>query len=245
MGRTVFWGAVVGLAEPDVAVSVDAQPVELVRFRGFPWAAFASSVVPGGAKTLEVRDARGRDVSGRVDLKAVAQPCGGDAKCPTSTVWKTAGNPLDLAPAGERAEMELAKAIAIADPLVRRVLGGRLWMVQTIPWHKCNGKLIGATLDFHFAPRAHFEEDWPTQGYTESSGTAYVEGVEHFAVSKVSGIRVSVDVVRARVVGVDPTVQLSVDDPKPVEHDSTLHTVQHLQPAGGHDSGNCGEGGGD
>jgi hypothetical protein len=242
MGSSVFWGAVVGLAEPDVQISVESQPLQLVHFRHFPWAAFASPIVPGGPTGFQVADARRRDVSGLIDLKVVAQPCGGETRCGPEKPWFAAGDPLEIAPPEEEATMELAKAIAIADPLVRRVLGGRRWMVRPIPWHRCSGGLIGATLEFHFAPRASLEEDWPTEGYTESSGTAYVEGMEHFAVNRVSGIKVSVDVDRARVVGVDPTVRLSPGDPKPIVHYSTLHTVQKLEPAGGRDSGNCGEG---
>jgi hypothetical protein len=238
MDTTVFWGAVVGLVAPDLRVRVDDRPATVLRYPGFPWAVFASEITPRGPRSLQVVDPNGRDVSGLVDVASSARPCPLAVRsCEVAGPWWSAGDPLNLVPAPLRPELNLAKTVALADPVVKRVLGGRRWIASPTPWYRCSGGLIGFVIEFHFAPRGRFEEDWPTQAYDESSHTAYVTGVEHFAVSKVSGLRVNVDVGRAKVVGVDPSTRLSPTDPHPVVHYGTLHTVEKLRPDGGPDSG--------
>ena len=241
MGDTRFWGAVVGLVAPGLRVRVDGEPAQVVQFRGFPWAAFASPVLPRGPSELAVLGAGGREVSGTIGVLGVAHPCPlAVHSCEVSGTWWSAGDPLNVVPPDLRPQLNLAKTIALADPLVERVLGGRQWVADATPWYRCSGGLIGFVIDFHFAPRGRFEENWPTEAYDENSHTAYVTGVEHFAVSRVSGIRVNVDVWDQKVIGVDPTMRLSPTDPHPVVHYSTLHTVQKLRAGGGSDSGTCG-----
>lgn len=131
-----------------------------------------------------------------------------------------------------------AKAIAFGDPLLRRLLRGRRYSIAPpAPWYTdSGGRLIGADIRIHVAPRASFTEDWPIIGCDPKA--AYSSSIQHFAVSNVSELDVSVDVHSRRVVGIDPTDN-GLDDPAPQVDESSARVVVKPHPAGFPDKGSC------
>ena len=236
------WGAVVGLAAPDVRVAVEHANHEvqlpLRRFAHFQWAVFASPMWRQRAPdVLHFYDRAGHELSAFIDLAFVANPCGhAKADCTPKAEWHNVGDPMQSGPGSPL--VERAKRIAFADPLVRRLLSGRRYSFGVpAKWSKCSGGTIGAVLDFHFAP-ARFSEDWPSADYEAKSHTAYVQHVTHYAVRNVTQLDVSVDTNRGKVVGVDPTNSNPVG-PEPKVSPIPYYPVGRGLPGGGPDSGDC------
>jgi hypothetical protein len=238
------WGAIVGLAAPDIRVTAErlSKEVELPlrRFPHFQWAAFASPMwMNGGPDALRFYDRAGHRLSGFIDLAFSASACpGGGDNCKAPSLWHHVGDPLlDASGAGRRL-IERAKRIAFADPLVRKLLAERRYsFAPPAAWSKCSGGTIGVILSFHIAP-ATFTEDWPSADYDASSHTAYVEHVTYFEVARVTQLDVSVDTNERRVVGVDPT-NSSPDGPEPQVDEFSAHPVDGGKPGGGPDKGDC------
>ena len=174
-GNIRDWGAIVGLAAPDVRVTVDHANREvrlpLRRFAGFQWAAFASPMWRTRAPdALHFYDRAGHELSGFIDLAFAARPCPArNQGCTPKGEWHSIGDPVGSGPSwalGER-----AKRIAFGDRIVRKLLAGRRYSFDTpAVWSKCGGGTIGAVLTFHIAP-AKFAEDWPLSDYNTSSTT--------------------------------------------------------------------------
>jgi len=246
-GNIRDWGAIVGLAAPDVRVTVDHANREvrlpLRRFAGFQWAAFASPMWRTRAPdALHFYDRAGHELSGFIDLAFAARPCPArNQGCTPKGEWHSIGDPVGSGPSwalGER-----AKRIAFGDRIVRKLLAGRRYSFDTpAVWSKCGGGTIGAVLTFHIAP-AKFAEDWPLSDYDPKSHTAYVQHVEYYAVGNVTQLDVSVDTNRRKVVGVDPT-NSAPDAPDPNVNEFSFHPVGRAIPGGGPDSGDCSSSGG-
>ena len=247
-GNIRDWGAVVGIAAPDVRVTLEDQrgrehQLRLRRFRGFQWAAFVSRMYRNNApSSLHFYDSAGHELSGFIDLAFVADPCpgkGGD--CTPKGEWHSIGDPQQ---SGRGSPLvERAKRIAFADPFVRRLLSGRRYSFgRPAIWSKCSGGSIGALVSFHFAP-AKFSEDWPSADYEAKSHTAYVQHVTHYSVKNVTQLDVSVDTNRGKVVGVDPT-NYNPSGPEPKVGLIGYYPVGRGVPGGGPDSGDCSSSGG-
>ena len=225
------WGAIVGIAAPDVRVTVEHVfghefPLRLKRFPHFRWTAFASPLWLNGAPSrLHFYDRAGHDLSGFIDL----------AYGPNNPKreWRAFTQTFDTSPLDER-----AKRIAFSDPFVRHLLAGRRYSFeQSAFWHKCSGGTIGEVLTIHIAP-ATFTEDWPLTDYDPHSHTAYVQHVEYYKVARVTQLDISVDTNERRVVGVDPT-NSSPDGPEPQVDEFSAHPVDGGKPGGGPDRGDC------
>jgi hypothetical protein len=226
------WGAIVGIAAPDVRVTVEHVfghefPLRLKRFPHFGWAAFASPLWLNGAPDqLHFYDRAGHRLSGFIDL------AGSGPNNPKGN-WHAFTPTFDTLPLDER-----AKRIVFSDPLVQHLLAGRRYSFEpTTAWSKCSGGTIGVILNFHIAP-ATFAEDWPSADYDSGSHTAYVQHVTYFKVARVTALDVSVDTNERRVVGVDPT-NSSPGDPEPQVDEFSAHPVDGGNPGGGPDSGDC------
>jgi hypothetical protein len=225
------WGGIVGIAAPDVRVTVEhvferEVPLPLKRFPHFGWAAFASPMWRNGAPgALHFYDRAGSELSGFLDLAG-----GPDAP---KRKWHVVSSTFDTS-----ALDEYAKRIALEDSLVRKLLAGRRYSFESaMAWSKCSGGTIGEILSIHIAP-ATFEEDWPFADYDAKSHTAYVQHVEYFKVSQVTELDVSVDTNEGRVVGIDPT-NAAPNAPEPNVNEFSAHPVDGGKPGGGPDTGDC------
>jgi len=241
-------GAIVGIAAPDVRVSVERAGAEvrlpLRHFSGFAWAAFRSPLWTSGAPdALHFYDRSGEELSGFLDLAFSANPCRRGGSCTPRGKWHVIGDPWGDATVARPALVERAKRIALSDPLVRRLLAGRRYFYDpATAWSKCSGGTIGAIIGFHIAP-ATFGADWPTTDYETKSHTAYVQRVIRYKISNVTQLDVSVDTNRGKVVGVDPTSS-APDAPEPNVHEFTYRPIGKSVPDGGPDSGDCSSEGG-
>jgi len=238
-------GAVVGLAAPDVRVTVERAGGEtrlpLRRFRGFPWRAFASPLWQKRAPdTLNVYDRRGRSLSGFLGLASSANLCAGRHRdCAPRGAWRVIGDPWGDASDAQRRVVERAKRIAFADRLVRGLLVGRRYGFDPpTAWSKCRGGTIGAVLNV-VVPPATFSEDWPSADYDAKSHSAYVQRITRYRVSNVTQLQVSVDTNRGQVVGIDPTVAAGINGPDPKVNLLTYRRIGKAAPGGGPDSGDC------
>jgi hypothetical protein len=244
-GNETDWGALVGIAAPDVRVTVERQigkeeTLPLRRFGGFQWAAFASPtyrrLVPDA---LHFYDRAGHQLSGFIDLAFARDPCPKrNPNCVFRGKWKVISDSLLAASGASVSLTERARRIAFHDSLVRQLLAGRRYSFDpATAWSKCSGGTIGVILGFHIAP-ATFTEDWPSADYDPKSHTAYVQHVTYYKVARVTQLDVSVDTNEGRVVGVDPT-NASPDGPEPKVDEFSAHPVDGSKPGGGPDSGDC------
>jgi hypothetical protein len=225
------WGAIVGIAAPDVRVTVEHVfghqfPLRLKRFPHLGWAAFASPLwLDSPPDRLRFYDRAGHELSGFMDL----------AYGPNNPKkeWQAFIPTFGTTPLDER-----AKRISLSDPLVRHLLAGRRYSFGPGAfWQKCKGGTVGEVVELHIAP-ATFSEDWPSADYDAKSHTAYVQHVTYYKISRVTELDVSVDTNEGRVVGVDPT-QSSPDVTEPQVDELSAHPVDGGKPGGGPDGGNC------
>src|SRR5262249_4945128 len=156
--------------------------------------------------TLRFFDAQGRELSGFFDLGFLSGPQCDPGACPAT--WRVAGDAgTDLL--GSQAHgptsrvFERARAIALRDPFVRRLLRRPRYSISPPAiWLRRRGGVIGALLDIHIVPHGSFDEDWLLSGCSPTA--ACTERVVHFAIGNVSELTVSVDTRLGHVVGVDP-----------------------------------------
>jgi hypothetical protein len=226
------WGAIVGIAAPDVRVTVEhvfghEYPLRLKRFPHFGWAVFASPLWLNGAPSLlHFYDRAGHELSGFLDLADTGPEN-------PKNEWQAFTPTFDTTPDDER-----AKRVALSDSLVRHLLAGRRYSFgEGAFWQKCSGGKIGEVVEFHIGP-ATFSEDWPSADYDADSHTAYVQHVTYYKVSRVTELDVSVDTNERRVVGIDPT-QSSPDVREPQVDEFSAHPVDGGKPGGGPDRGDC------
>jgi hypothetical protein len=210
------WGALVGLAGPEVArVVVELQQGEqrtlrLQRLPGFAWRAFVFPPTgPNGRLPYTLHLAGkgpGRDVS--VDMAYAASACVSDRNCfRPGRAWRTVGDSVE-APVGEaRLHMEEAKRLALADPRVRKILGRATRLVQApARWTSCGGKFLGAGIDIELFRAVGVDGAFPFVSFgKQKGGRAYAEGVLRLSADGVTHLLVSVDLNRRKVVSIDPS----------------------------------------
>ena len=194
------WGALVGLAGPEVArVAVELQsggpqPVALQRLPGFRWRAFTFPATgPNGRLPFTV-DVTSRGGTRQIDMAWAARP------------GTKAGDSVD-APVGEtRPQMAAAKRLALADPRVRSLLGGRTRLVaKPAWWTSCGGKFLGAGIDVHLFRPIAVDGTFPFVAFdAQKRGREYAEGVLRIRATGVTDVLVQVDLNRGKVVGIDP-----------------------------------------
>ena len=245
-------GAVVGFAEPGTRVTLELQSaigtqitLPTTSVPGLPLRVFVSRVYRRNGNLpdlLRVFDRHGNELAEPSDLGFLfTPPCMDPNTCGPS--WRVGGD-VSTDSAGQQALNdrtalnERAKAVAFADPLLRKLLRGRSYSVSSQgPWVTDSGRrLIGAVLSFHLAKHASFTEDWPMTGCDPKA--AYSASVVHLSVSNVSELDVWVDTHSGRVVGVDPTSN-GLDDPEPDVDQPGARVVVKPHPAGFADKGSC------
>jgi hypothetical protein len=125
---------------------------------------------------------------------------------------------------------------------VRKLVAGQDFSIGRIAhWSKCNGELIGAVVPIRLAKPIDFEGDVPFRRFDAGSRAAYLEGVAHLRVRRAVAFEIDVDLNRKRVVGVGPGLHpfdLGGGGPKPTVE---MTIIGELRPAGGPDSGDCGQ----
>jgi hypothetical protein len=188
-------GAIVGIAAPDVRVTVGRGVTEVAlplrRLRGFGWAAFASPLWQNRAPdTLNFYDRAGRRLSGFLDLAFSPNPCGHrGGNCTPHGLWHVIGDPWGDASGASRSLEEQAKRLVFADRTVRALLGGRRSAFNPAAlWSRCRGGTIGAVINLTFAP-ATLTADCPQVDYDPKSHTAYVERTLRYKISNVTSCR--------------------------------------------------------
>jgi hypothetical protein len=249
------WMAVVGLVRRGVKrVTVESQAGITSRTRlhawpGFPWKAYATPPafryrLPS---TVSAWDRSGTVVQ-EVDLGwAYGAACGeqGAHRCKRrdrrAGPWSAVRDPITRAQAPfiKRAGGRQSKRLAIDHPVVRRLVTNRAFSIGTVAlWQKCDGGVIGGLVPIRLANPVDFEGDVPVRQYDASSHTAYLEGVAHLRVERAVSFLIAVDLNREKVVGIDYDPARGSGSLKP-KVDMTL--IGEMRPAGGPDSGSCGE----
>lgn len=229
--RSIRWGAVVGLAAPEVSrVAVQLQNgatsrLPLMRLPGFRWRAFTSPPTgPNGALpfTLEITSRTGG--TREIDMAWAAAP------------GTKVGDSVD-APVGEnRPLMAQAKRLALADPRVHALLASRTRLVaKPARWTSCGQKFIGAGIDVHLFGPVAVDGDLPYTAFgPEKRNRAYAEGTLHIRATGVTDVLVQVDVPRGKVVGITPGGEHV--------HVSEWKDVGTPKPAGVRDTATCPKG---
>jgi hypothetical protein len=229
--RKTRWGAIVGLAGPEVAsVAVEFQAgdrhqLRLLRVPGFPWRTF--TFPPIGPHDLPFTvsvTGRGGGVPREIDMAWAAAP------------GTKVGDSVD-APVGEnRLLMAEAKRLALADPRVRELLDSRTRLLaKPARWTSCGKKFLGAGIDVHLFKSMPVNGDFPVVGFgPEKRNRAYAEGILHIRATGVTDLLVQVDVNRRKVVGITP----GGENVKVTEWAS----VGKLTPAGPADTATCPKG---
>lgn len=199
--RESRWGALVGLAGPEVArVAVELQsggpiPVRLQRLPGFAWRAFTFPATGPNGQLPFVVDVTGRGGGTRqMDMAWAAAP------------GMKAGDSVD-APVGEiRPLMAEAKRLALGDPRVRALLGSHTRLVaKPARWTSCGQKFIGAGIDIHLFQPLAVRGDFPIVTFdAQKRNRAYAEGTLRIRATGVTDVLVQVDVNRRKVVGITP-----------------------------------------
>ena len=195
----------VGLARKDaarVAVHVrGARELELPlrRWGGFSWAGFAGTVT-AWPEFLSAYDADGRLLS-RIDLTQRVTPCSGG--CILDLL-------LPLVPELTQQQEVEFRRLALADPLVRRMLAGRRYAVSSVaPWYDCDDRIFAATTTVTLAEPATLEADWPFAEFDASKDEPppYWQGVGHFRVTGLRELEITVDLETYQVVGIQPGIE--------------------------------------
>jgi hypothetical protein len=249
------WLAVVGLVRREVKrvavesqVGVTSRP-RLRAWRGFPWKAYAT---PPAFRHRFPSRVSARNGSGTVvqdvDLGwAYGAACGQqntDACTPRDRRagrWSAVRDPVTRAQAPfiKGVGGTQSKRLAIDHPVVRRLIAGQAFSIDTVAlWQKCDGGVIGAVVPILLSKPVDFEGDVPVRDYDASSHTAYVEGVAHLRVERAMSFLVAVDLNREEVVGIAYHPDHRSGAPKPKVD---FQLIGELRPAGGPDSGNCGQ----
>jgi hypothetical protein len=229
--REVRWGALVGLAAPEVAaVAVERQsgestPVPLRRLPGFPWRAFTFPATGPNGELPFVVDVTSRGGGTRqIDMAWAAAP------------GTRAGDSVD-APVGEpRPQMAEAKRVALADPRVRALLGSRTRLVaKPARWTSCGRAFLGAGIDVHLFQPIAVNGSFPFVAFdARKRDRAYAEGTLRIRATGVTDFLVQVDLNRGKVVGITPGGEnVKVADWK---------LIGKPTPAGPHDTATCPKG---
>jgi hypothetical protein len=219
------WGAVVGLAGPEISrVTMALQQnerhvVRLRRLNDFAWRAFAFP--PTGP-------------NGRLPSDVYVEAGGGSRVVWIGLGWiyGKVGDSQD-APVGEpRPRIRLAKALAFADPRVRRLLPPTYLLEAPANWTGCRGRTIGAIVTLRLFRPISIDEDLPFVSFAPVQNThAYAEGVVHLRADGITELEVGVDLARRRVISIDPGGE-SI-------HAHELRIVQPLTAAGAPAPGGC------
>jgi hypothetical protein len=208
------WGALVGLAGPEVAgVAVELQsggpmPVRLRRLPGFAWRAFTFPAAgPNGQLPFTVDvTARGGGTR-QIDMAWAAGP------------GTKAGDSVD-APVGEiRPQMAAAKRLALADQHVRALLGSHTRLVaKPARWTGCAEEFLGAGIDVHLFQPIAVDGRFPSVAFdARKQGRAYAEGALRIRATGITDLLLQVDSTRGKVVGITPGGEnVKVDEWKPV-----------------------------
>jgi hypothetical protein len=218
------WIAVAGIVSGDVdAVEVETQfgrrlAPSLRRYRDFPWRAFALLTrKPDLATTLVAR--AGTEPVASFDFGWMyTAPCEDPSRaCKNGAAhaWSRAADPV--AAAAGWADSRSAQAIAFRDPAVRRLVGGRSYTVADVMgWSTCQGNEIGAVLTLRFMQPFDFRGEVPYVDEWERSGSAaYRSGRLDLEAKKIRTFDIWVDVVDARVAGIELDTPLLYDEDIP------------------------------
>jgi hypothetical protein len=199
--RGLRWGALVGLAAPQVdRVAVELQSgaprlVHLQSLPGFPWRAFTFSPTgPNGRLPFTVDITSRGGGTRQIDMAWAAAP---GAK---------AGDSVD-APVGEsRPQMAEAKRLAVGDPRVRALLGRHTRLVaKPARWTSCGQKFLGAGIDVHLFQPIEVNGSFPFVAVdSRKRRRAYAEGTLRIRATGVTDMLVQVDLNRGQVVGITP-----------------------------------------
>jgi hypothetical protein len=229
--RQSRWGAIVGLAGPEVAqVAVELQSggpisVALHRLPGFPWRAFTFPPTGPNERLPFTVDVTARGGGTRqLDMAWAAGP------------GTKAGDSVD-APVGEtRPLMAEAKRLALGDPRVHALLGsGSRLVAKPASWTSCGQKFLGAGIDVHLFRPIAVSGDFPFVVFDARKGSrAYAEGTMRIRATGVTDLLVQVDLNRHTIVGITPGGEnVKVAEWKPVRAPA---------PAGRHDPATCQQG---
>jgi hypothetical protein len=257
------WVTAVGLARVGVVHDIttdrlDATPVPLRSWAGFPWAAFAASSTRRGWFTGEVR---ARNPAG-VTLQRISTSWAWDSPCPDYSEVVPVPRPKTKPGCGRRGKRRhwsaardpvaaqqgraingsygnRAKRLAFAHPTVLGFVAGQPFAIDaTALWTKCNRRRLGAVVQVVLSKPISFEADLPVTSYRHKRHTAYREGIAHFRVRDMTFFWVYVDLNRRRVVAIYPEPDL-YESGQPELHIDEFRLITPLRPAGGRDSGNC------
>jgi hypothetical protein len=236
--KQVDWTSLIGLARRDVAhVTLQLQSgsprsLELRRWPGFNWSGFSLEPGAGGKKTvdmlgtrevnrpnsLQAFDAKGRTLMD-LELSWVYGPCE-EMPCEgtvSSQRWQHVQDPFVGASGADPESTQRAEEIALRDPLVRGLLGGRRYVfMPSSDWVDCDNSSIGVGLEVFVTDPIDYEGDFPFVSFNHKSGKPYYQFIWHLSVRNATGLLLSVDLRRNRVVEVDPTYS---EDVQVVEHE--------------------------
>jgi hypothetical protein len=210
--RSQLWGTVVGLLGPEVArADFGGQSRSFVpRVRswpGFPWRAVTLQPSGPNGRLPGVVNLYGHGVTKGVfvDMFGVRSACRG-SKGPC-----TGDSPM--APVGlVDPRLRAARALALHDPRVERLLGTTDRIVQTAPWSSCGHVYLGAVVDISLLKPVSANGDFPFVSFgPEKKDHAYAEGVLHLALDGIDSVAVSVDLTRKKVVSISPSGDRVVD----------------------------------
>jgi hypothetical protein len=195
----------VGLARADaerVAVHVQGQrevELPLRRWDRFSWSGF-SGTVTAWPEFLSAYDADGQLLS-RIDLTQRITPCSGG--CGLDLLEPLIPNLT------EEQEGEFRR-LALADPAVRHVIGGRRYTVSSVlPWYDCQDRIFAVTTTVKLIDSATVEADWPFVEFDASKDTPppYWQAIAHFRISGLRELELTVDVETRDVVGIQPGIE--------------------------------------
>ena len=236
--KKVAWTSLIGLARSDVArvmlqlQSGSPRTLRLRRWPGFNWTGFTLEPDAGGTMTvdmlgtrdinrpnaLQAFDARSRKLMD-LELSWVYGPCE-DVPCEgtaSSQRWQDVQDPFVGASGADPESTRRAEEIALRDPLVRRLLGGRRYVfMPSSDWVDCDNSSIGVGLEVFVADPIDYEGDFPFLSFNHKSGKPYYQLIWHLSVQNATDLLLSVDLRRSRVVEVDPTYS---DEVRVVEHE--------------------------
>jgi hypothetical protein len=255
--KATDWLTLVGLVRREVTrVDVRSQASTWSRpplraWRGFPWKAYALPHETRGRFPSDVRARYGsREVQG-LDLGwSYGAACGeqGAPRCTRKRLrvgrWAAVRNPLARGTSRfiRRTGAVEAKRIAFVHPVVRQLVAGQPFSIGKIAeWSKCSGDPIGAILPIRLAEPIDFEGDVPYRQFDAPSRVAYLEGVAHLQAKRAIAFDVDVDLNRKKVAGVGPGVHFMEPGNGVPRQSVDLKVIGELRPAGGPDTGDCGQ----
>lgn len=103
-------------------------------------------------------------------------------------------------------EIARAKEIFSKDPRTAALLGGLQYTITDIgPWLRNSNEKIGAVMEVSINPPADIDGKWPLADYDETQSPApYREAQFHVEVHGLQRVHVLVDLVRGKLVAIDP-----------------------------------------